>query len=195
MMIPWDKWQKALHDWAAEWTPAGADKCQVVWAEQETNAPQPKRPFVKLQVLSTRKRGEDGFVSSYDSTLANGKQLQQAQYGTRELRINVQVFANAKGRLLESAFARAQELADSLDNPTALEPLVEAGLGVTNVGEVQDLSEIEQSQYAGRASFDVRFEGAAVQEGAVSGQYIQRVIGEGDVEGNSDPEVTFDVTG
>lgn len=191
MMIPWQTWQDALFDWATEWS----ESCQVIWAEQETNPPQPKRPYIQLKLLGSRKVGQDGLVSSYDSTKPNGQQFQQAQYGTRRLRLNVQVFANAKGQLEQSAFAHAQSLADSLDNPMALSALVEAGLGVTDIGEVLDLGRIEQSQFAGRASFDVTLDGAAVQQGAVSGQYIQRVIGSGDVEGNSDPEVIFDVTG
>ena len=189
-MIPWDVWQAALAAWARTW---GCG--EVVWAKQETNAPQPRRPFIKLDIMTTTKVGEDGLASSFDPDAANGEQFKQARYGTRRLRLNVQVFANATGRLSESAMARAQALADSLDNPEALATLVEAGLGVSNVGDVADLSQIEQSQFAGRASFDVIMEGAAVKQGAVSGQWIQRVIGEGDVEGNSAPEVTFDVTG
>ncbi len=189
-MIPWELWQTALYQWATQ--VSGRD---VVWAKQETNLPQPKRPFIQLDIMGVLKVGEDGLTSVFNEDAPEGQQFQQDQYGTRRVRLEVQVFARATGKLGESAMAIAQDLNDSLGNPMYRQILVNAGLGVADVAEVQDLAQIEQSQFAGRASFDITLEGAATKQGANKGQFIERVIGEGDVEGNSAPEVIFDVTG
>ncbi len=189
-MIDWQTWRMAWSEWATEWSGG----LVVIWAKQETNAPVPSRPYVLLDVLGVAKAGgEDGLVAVFDEAAENGKQFTQTQYGTRRVRLNVQVFAKSTGLLEESALAQAQSLADSLDNPQALAPLVVAGLGVERIGDVLDLTGIEHSQFGGRASFDATFAGAAVKAKAVTGQWIQRAIGEGDVEGNSSPEITFDV--
>jgi hypothetical protein len=183
--MDWEKWQNALYAWAVETT-----GLEAVWAAQATDAPQLRKPYILLDVLAVVARGEDNKVLE---SANDGADFSVTTAGQREITVNLQVVSNATGSLADSGFAWAEELHASLHAGAAT--LSDAGLFFQGVGTLTDLNTVEQSQYVSRVSMDITFTVAAVKRGAATGPAIQRIIGSGDVEGNSDPEITFDVEG
>lgn len=165
-MIDWASWQKALSDWAAS---AGVP---IIWAAQSDNAPQPKRPFIMLQVMSVERIGFDG---AHDTITGSRRSIQREYYGQRRLTLTVQCFAWETGRLNESAVSYLEALRDNLDRQDTIEALDAAGLAWTTTGRIANLAEIEGGQFIGRASMDVVFEGAANTPSLAAGETLSTV--------------------
>jgi len=183
---PWVAWKTAWSDWVA------ASGIAVVWAKQAENPPQLRKPYALLDVLSMQPIGVDERQRVYVAANANGRQLLEHLAGVRRVVLNVQVVTNATGQLADSAWAWADEIQGSLDRSPINAALNAAGLAVTQVSQIRDISAIEQSQFVSRVTFDLTFEGAYFRSDPMGGQWVERAVGDGDVEGNSDPELTFD---
>lgn len=183
--IPWQAWQSAMQSWAE-----GASGLPVIWARQAENPPQVRKPYVLLDIISVARRGQSDGVTMVDDG-AGG--VDAATYGIREIILNVQVIANARGTLADSAFAWAEEMQNSIDIGPDLQKFVTVGLGVSEVTKTRDIGSMEQSQFVSRVTFDIIFEGAVARTGSWKASAVARVIGDGDVDGNSTPELTFDV--
>lgn len=184
--IDWQAWQEAITKWARDAT----GNLRVMWARQAVNAPQPAKPYVLLDIISSKRRGSDGLAYVLDVPTG---MLVATSYGTRQIVLNVQVVAEANGLLAQSAMAWAEEMQNELESGASLQAFVNVGLAVCDFGQARDLAAFEQSQFVSRATFDVVLEGAAVKGGTRSNPAVVQIIGNGDVEGNSTPELTFDV--
>lgn len=183
---PWETWRKAWSAWARG---VGLD---IAWANQSDNPPERRKPYARLQVLSVRALGTDEQTEVFNEIMSEQNRVLQ---GLREITLSVQVIANAKPLLGESAWAWADEMASVLETDETAEALRQAGLSVSSVGQAVDLGGLEQSQYVSRVTFEVVFLGAFYRRNPAAGGWVDRIIGEGDLEGNSSPELTFDVEG
>ncbi len=183
---PLATWRKAWAEWVR------GVGLGVAWAKQSDNPPERRRPYVRMEVLSLRSVGTDeqGQVFNEDT-----QEQHRTLQGLREVVLNVQVVANAKPELEESAWAWADELLTTLETDEVAGAFRDAGLAVQQAGTILDIGALEQSEYVGRASFDVTFLAAYYRVNPVAGGWVNRIVGSGDLEGNTDPELVFDVEG
>lgn len=184
--VPWKLWRQAWSQWARN---VGLD---VAWANQSGNPPERRKPYVRLQIINFQIVGNDDRVSEFDDVAQENHEVIQ---GLREITLNVQVIANAQPELEQSAWAWADELVGSLAMDDVASAFRQSGLSVSTIGQVIDLGGLEQSEFVNRATFEVVFLGAYYRRDPNASGWIDRIIGEGDLEGNSDPEITFDVEG
>src|SRR5262245_36629479 len=124
---PFGTWQRAWTDWIEGMGLA------VAWARQADNPPAPRKPFVRLQVLSISQLGTDAEGQEFDE---DAQTMRRSLAGLREIVLNVQVVANAKPDLRESAWAWMDELTGRLRTDETAEALRQAGLSVSSVGLV-----------------------------------------------------------
>ncbi len=183
------RWKSVFSDWVESTSGLG-----LVWAGQSENPPQRRKPYALLQLLNLSKVGEDEIQRGLSEPDGNGNQkLLHNLAGVRAGVLQVQVITNASGQLADTAWIWADELQSKLGSVAQMDLFNEAGISIKQVGILQDLSAIEQSQAVSRVLFTVNFEAAFYRKDPTGGQWIGRVIGSGDVEGNLDPELTFDV--
>jgi hypothetical protein len=121
--------------------------------------------------------------------------LRENLLGVRQVVINVQVFAPATGKWEESAWPWIDDLQASFGRTDVQTLFQSAGMARVNSGQARDISALEDSQFNSRVSLDITFLCAFYREDPVGLDYINRVIGSGDLEGNDDPEIDFDVEG
>lgn len=183
---PFGTWQAA---WAA-WAESSGLSC--AWARQAGNPPEMRKPFVRLEVLTVRTLGNDAKGQVFDE---DAEEMRETIAGLREITLGVQVVANSKPDMRESAWAWMDELIGTLKDDARAEAFRQAGLSVSSVGQIIDLGGLEQSEFVSRVNCDVVFIGAYYRLAPDPSGWINRVIGTGDVEGNPDPEITFDVEG
>lgn len=180
-----------LKTWRKAWS-AWARLCglEVAWTNQRENTPQRRMPYVRLQFMNMQPIGTD----EQTQVTKNGL-VYPAVQGMRQITLGVQVVANATPELEGSAWAWADELTGILQTEEVTELFRQAGLAVIGLNPVVDLSGLEQSEMISRVAFDIVFSGAFYRVNPQVGTWIERIIGEGDLEGNPDPEITFDVQG
>lgn len=186
--VPWQLWQTTISTWIESLG------IPVVWARQGKNPPQRAKPYVLLDIVAMSSVGEDATGYVWDAAPAIPTYLGTLA-GNRELNLSVQPVTEATGFISESAMAWANEIISSLERDPIQELFRQAGLAFTRSGQVLDLSALEQSQFVSRANIDLVFQGAFYANSAFVAIPIERVIGEGDVEGDSVAEINFDVTG
>lgn len=177
-------WRRAWSAWARS---AGL---ALAWANQPENPAELRKPYVRLQVLSIAPIGLD---EKLQAEVQNETHV--AHKGLRQIVLSTQVVANPVAELEGSAWAWADKLVSYLDDESVSETLRQAGLSVDTVGPMLDLSALEQGNIVARVSVDVTFTGVSYRVETRPGVWVERIIGEGDVEGNPDPEIEFDVTG
>ena len=68
--------------------------------------------------------------------------------------ISIQIYSNTDIRDA-SAFQVAVDLHTSLIRPSILQSLSDAGVSVHDIGPVQDISFVEESEYEQRSSFEI----------------------------------------
>lgn len=184
--VPWLLWQTTLAAWIE------GLGLPVVWARQGKNPPQRAKPYALLDLLSVSAVGEDVKGYLYN---AIGPTFTGTLAGTRELALSIQVVTDAVGGIVDTATAWGDEILASVNRDPVSEAFRQAGLAFTRSGLVLDISALEQSQFVSRVNIDLVFQGAFYTSNAFVAVPILRVIGEGDVEGDSVPEINFDVTG
>lgn len=184
--IPLAKWQAALTAWVE------ASGLQVAWAKQEGNPPERRKPYCRLDLISLSVVGTDEQGQIFKEST---QELTRTLQGTRELVVNVQVVANVKADLAESAWSWINELVSTLETDEVAQSFKDAGLSVSSVGSITDIGVLEQSHYIARTSFDLTLLGAFYRENPTTSNWVNRTIGSGDLEGNSTPEIVFDVQG
>jgi hypothetical protein len=155
--IAWTTIHDALHDWLS-----GALGIATIWAEQD--AEQPPYPFAVLNIVAgpTKVAGQDEQRITFDGGQPAGEEVGIEVAGLREITVSCQVLAAAssttapqdQSRVARDLLSRAQS---SLVLPTVIEALRVAGLAVIEEGAVQNVSEVVEDSWIGRASMDVRF--------------------------------------
>ena len=109
-------------------------------------SPRPKLPYMALQVLNpAQKVGYDSSSHVTGTTWNSG--------GQRGMTVDF----NAYGRTQEEAYDLACAWQSALDTETTQGILREAGIAVWLNGSVNDLSELLQTGYEGRAQHEVSF--------------------------------------
>jgi len=120
---------------------------KVVWREQ--SAALPARPAIGLKIIS----GPDE-VGSFDDVMDAGDDTNVNVGGHRTYSISIQVFGNGDVGS-SNAYQIATNIHSSLKRPTILEGLRRSGLSVHEIGTVQDISFLEESEYEERAQLDI----------------------------------------
>ncbi len=183
---PFTKWQRAWTSWVEG---VGLD---VVWTKQADNPPEHRKPYARLDIVSKSVVGTDEQSQIFS---VEAQAMHRVLRGVRQIVVNVQVISNAKPELGESAWAWIDEIEAVLQTDEVSAAFKAAGLAVMGVGQAVDLGQLEQSQYVSRVSLDVTFEAAFYRVSPSAGGWINEIVGSGDLEGNSTPEITFDVEG
>lgn len=148
--------QDALFDWANNVLSVRKAKdingnvldVNVFWREQ--GAPTPKRPSVGLKILSGPDR-----VGSFDNVCDAGDGENVIVGGHRVMTISVQTYGCSD---ISNPFSyqAAVDLHASLTRPTVLEGLRANGISIHDIGVVQDISFVEETEYEERASLEIR---------------------------------------
>lgn len=141
--IDWATIQSALHAWVSQ----SAD-ISATWAMQER--PQLEYPYAVLQIIAGPNNfGEDEIVYRED-----GASLFADVQGLRTMTVNVQFFTRSflPGEHAQAYAAIAQS---AIEHPRFSQALYDAGIGVSSISAITDLSQIVGSAYESRASFDL----------------------------------------
>lgn len=145
----WTTAENALQAWASARSGAPA-----IWANQ--NGTRPPLPYVTLQITAGPGRiGQDEIALTVDATAPAGQDLVMTHRGPRTITLSVNVYADPV-TTGASAPARAGALADTLSLESVRDALRAAGLMVSTVGPVRDLTQLVDTAYESRAQFDVQ---------------------------------------
>jgi hypothetical protein len=129
--------KQALYDWA---TPQAG--LPVIWLYQK--GPKPTKPFITLNIIGPQRvAGRDDFRVESGGT---GQVLE----GQRKFNVSVNVYADDG----DDPISVADDLATSLQLPTVYELLHTKNIGVGEIRNVIDLSQLLDTKYERRAQFD-----------------------------------------
>lgn len=151
MAYNWTAAENAIEAWFR--TGSGIGNGKVVWANQAM--PQVAMPYATLRISGVRKLGTtDEETQAYDGDADPGQEITTTIKGVREITVSCQVFAApVTGSGTAREFAAAAQLA--LELPTVRFALNQAGLSISGVGAVQDISALFETKFQSRASLDV----------------------------------------
>ena len=76
--------------------------------------------------------------------------------GQRTMSVSIQVYGNTQVTSGEAAYQLVADLSASLTKPSVLQILSSQGIAVYHIGDVSDISAVEESEYEERAQFDIR---------------------------------------
>lgn len=141
------KVQDALYDWIKnEMTGVIPDE-QIIWRNQ--SEPLPPRPCVTLRIMDgPRPVGRDGSVTAQlDGTFNVGVQ--------EEMTVSIQIYGNSQVHR-PLAYQAAVDLNSSLLKTQVRGPLSVAGIGIQEVGQPVNLTELEESEFEERAGFSIQ---------------------------------------
>lgn len=127
--------QKALYDWAVR-----NSTYQVVWLYE--SGPKPEKPFVSLNLVGPYKMGTN------DNLGVPEGETELKIRGQRKFSVSVNVYGN------ESTLQSASDFQTSLDLPEEIEILNVANIGVGDIRNVIDLTQLLDTKYEHRAQFD-----------------------------------------
>jgi hypothetical protein len=148
MAINWSALEDAIYDWAAQ-----VSGLTTRWADQKI--PQPQGDYLLLQ--HTAGPIPLGSFDARDEVyVAEDDEIEHRVQGQRELVVTFQVFT-AVTTGASQARAILGKLQTSLNKPSILATLAGKELVVVNIGDVQVLNAIEEADFEGRATMDVRF--------------------------------------
>ena len=146
----------------------GTDVSGVVWYPWPgTKMP---KPYVMLRIVGPAKVGRDDFDGSILS-------------GQRRFTVTVNAYGDSPNEIDQDGGVQDREgpiglvarLQTSLEDPSVVEALYAAGIGVGEIMEAVDLSELLDTKFEARAAFDFHMFAAsnvAVDAGQISGARI-----------------------
>ena len=150
----------ALQDAIVSWATRALPGITVVWADQPGT--KPLKPFVEINMFGPTKRTGINWL----------EQNAQATGATLTFTVNVQAFTNASVKAVAGvpanppvpavpavvevldAMQLVMDLMMALDDPYLSEDLAGAGIGVGPISGPQDLSQLLDTKYERRISFD-----------------------------------------
>lgn len=138
----------ALFDWAK--AASGLDDQQIMWEMDEGT--KPTKPFIGLNLIGPRKVMGRDYLSVPDPD-ALPKESSMLQ-GAREFTVSVNVYADPENNVDVNQLAT--DLQTSLEIQQLADALSDAGIGVGEVGEPIDLSELLETKWERRAQFDFK---------------------------------------
>lgn len=162
----------------------GLADSHVLIADQNFTPPAADYVTIRLGGL-VRIGGVDGIEWSYDENGAAGQEITLSSDGPRNVTASLQAITRAP-RGASSAAAWLETLQASLALPTYREPLNAVGLGVIDVGTVQNVPKVYGASTEGRATLDVRFH--VVQTASEKLGYIETVEVE-NLTGNDEMDI------
>lgn len=145
----WTKAEDALQAWASS-----RSGLTAIWANQSGN--RPALPYVTLQITAgPGPIGHDAVELSVDEDAEPGEDLVVTHSGPRTLTLSVNVYAT-QVTTGANALARAGALADTLSLESVRDELRKAGLTVSTVSAVRDLTQLVETAFESRAQFDIQ---------------------------------------
>jgi hypothetical protein len=147
---------KAIEDAVLAWVRAGSSYAddKVILEAQGGSAPVGDYIAVKIGGPSGSSSLDEVRLST-DLTQV-GQEVEQLVIGQRELGVSVKAFTS-KTTGDSSGSALLGRVKTAIGLPSVRGALIDAGLGVTDVGDVQDLSTVFGAEFEGRALLEVRF--------------------------------------
>lgn len=144
--------ENAIHSWA--YTALGLDADNVIW--DRPNAPRPDPPYALLNILSGPRKTGRAAEERY-------KELDTFVYAMRkEFTLTVGIYGG------DGYLKQLGNLLDSLEKPSALTTLRQAGLACWGFEPPVDLSTLLDTQFEDRAAVDIFFAyGEAMEDDAV----------------------------
>lgn len=127
--------RKALYDWAER-----NSSCRVVWLYE--SGPKMPKPFISLNLVGPYK------VGTNDNLNVPADDTELKISGQRKFSVSVNVYDN-KGSL-----QTASDLQTSLELPGEIETLNTANIGIGEIRNVIDLTQLLDTKYEYRAQFD-----------------------------------------
>lgn len=128
---------QALYDWATLQTGH-----PVVWLYQ--NGPKPAKPFITLNITGPQR------TAARDDFRVESGGIDQVLEGQRKFNISVNAYAEDDG----DHISIADDLATSLQLPSVYELLYTKKIGIGEIRNVIDLSQLLDTKYERRAQFD-----------------------------------------
>lgn len=184
-MIDWVMIRDTLDAWL---TACGVS---YSWAGQAVNPPQRVRPYAVLHIIGSETLGRDGSVPRTGPT---PESVYLENQGQRIISIQVDAIADA----VPGPVGSAMDLAERLRGSLRTQPIVDiffGKMGVSNAGEVLDLTAVENSQHMGRAVFTIRFAvGASDAPEATTYDNIRQLEVTGELLVRQNPDVTITKT-
>ena len=155
--IDWTTIEDAIYDWFSE-----QSGVPVVWGNQDSPQPQPY-PFGALTIIAGPNQvsvaGNDELRTSTDLGQPDGEEVRLEFGGQRDMTVSCQIFTKPPESHNPAVHARAilSRVQSSLAAPSVLSTLLASGLAVIRQGDVDDLSELIEDTWIGRANLDVQF--------------------------------------
>jgi hypothetical protein len=142
--------QDGIYDWIfsvtsnVSYVSVGAE--QIVWREQA--AALPPRPAIGLKLLTGPMR-----VGSFDDVLNAGDDTNCVVGGQRTISVSIQLYGDQSSTF--SLNQLAADLSASLTKATILETLYSKGIAIFDIGDISDISAVEESEFEKRLNFDI----------------------------------------
>ena len=144
--------QNAIYDWVLSvvdpLTYVDIDADNIVWREQSVALP--PRPCIGLKLLTGPMR-----TGSFDDVIDVGDDVNCHVSGQREMSVSIQVYGNSRGGSANTNQVAA-DLSASLTRPTILQNLIANGIAIFDIGDISDISAVEESEYEERHQFDIK---------------------------------------
>ncbi len=152
-----ETFENTLHAWAVKGS--ALDASRVLWASQENpfSRPDSSGPFVVLQILADVATGATAEeITEYDPDGEEGEEIIQTVREFAAVTLSVQVFGGSQtGNASAKQIAANMRLALSL--PSVRLSFESAEFSCFDKGSIQDLTEVLDTTFEPRASFEPRF--------------------------------------
>lgn len=151
---------------------SGYAESKVVWSNQNLN--EISGNFITMKALGIVGFGLDGINQEYNGGAAEGEELTLTHNGPRVVTVSVQAYTVETVGLLTACFV-LDNVRTNLKIGTTRDILNEVGLGILDIGDVQNLSDIQGADFEGRAAMDIQF--CLIQSAEERIGYIETVEG------------------
>lgn len=164
---------------------------RVLWAHQDTNAPDEAFDYVTLSLGPMIPVGQDFVHTSTDLNRPRNQEVRIEVLGTRETALEVQYFTQSgqSGRS-SAALAKLTAATAALTLPSVRTILQNADIGAFDVGRVDWVPDIPNLRWRGRARCTVRLYLPLPTVEEYVG-FIERVTGTVTTTDNADGEQTY----
>lgn len=148
MKLNIDSIETAIYNWIKREVRDEVDADSVFFMEQ--SAPLPPRPCVGIKMLTGPMR-----TGSFDDEIYDVDLDLLEVSGQRTMNYTIKVFGNLRV-MRPMAKQLAADLSASLTKPSVLQDLYAAGVAIFEIGDITEISAIEESEYEERMQFDIK---------------------------------------
>lgn len=152
--MSWVAVENALVAWIR--AASGLPESAVLLANQK--ATQPALPFIELKLSPPRRSfsSRPSVVQSYDGSAPAGQEIALTAVFEIEITVQLQAFTDPTSGDSD-ARSLLQQVHDSLGLESTLQPLRDVGLGLSDAGDIVDLTALANTKFQGRAALDIVF--------------------------------------